>query len=544
MRPTIFVLVVCYCVKSGIGENFQDGDYDERLVEFLLSHSKSRRPVLSIKDNVTVQFGITLNQIIDVVERNQILKLSLFIRQVWVNPLLRWNVSDYGGITEVNIDADKLWTPDIYLYNNADDSSDGAQDRMKTKIKVNHNGTNTWLAPSILQSSCKIDVHYFPFDEQTCSLKFGSWTYDAWRVDIKAESAFADTKTTQVNGEWDLVGFPCGRNVMKYECCPQPYSDVTCTLKLRRRTTYFFVNLIVPCFLITLLSLLSFFLPSEAGERITLVITTLLALTVFMLIVADILPQTSEVVPIISVYFLSILIEVGLSLIATVLVLKCYFTNPSFSEVPFWIRLVIIQWLGKLLKIEVKRKRRQMRKKEEKAAEEEKKSNRPLSVAESLDPNFNLFHQRFASRRNTEANINLLEHHNVHKCGTCHEMTVDMLHLGHGLHSRNISRYPSRASVRRESVYDNAPINNDDLKANTSAHSNSNSLITAMLHQQEHLVHYVKKLVRAVEEQDEYDSKKEEWILVAEILDSFFLYLFVIIMIGSTIMIFSVGKSL
>lgn len=93
-------------------------------------------------------------------------------------------------------------------------------------------------------------------------------------------------------------------------------------------------------------------------------------------------------------------------------------------------------------------------------------------------------------------------------------------------------------------MYDNAPINNDDLKANTSAHSNSNSLITAMLHQQEHLVHYVKKLVRAVEEQDEYDSKKEEWILVAEILDSFFLYLFVIIMIGSTIMIFSVGKSL
>lgn len=414
---------------------------------------------------------------------------------------------------------------------------------MKTKIKVNHNGTNTWLAPSILQSSCKIDVHYFPFDEQTCSLKFGSWTYDAWRVDMKAENALADTKTTQVNGEWDLVGFPCKRNVMKYECCPEPYSDVTCTLKLRRRTTYFFVNLIVPCFLITLLSLLSFFLPSEAGERITLVITTLLALTVFMLIVADILPQTSEVVPIISVYFLSILVEVGLSLIATVLVLKCYFTNPSFSEVPFWIRLVIIQWLGKLLKIEVKRKRRQMRKKEEKAADEDKKSNRPLSIAESLDPNFNLIHQRFASRRNTEANINLLEHHNAHKCGTCHEMTVDVLHLGHGVHSRNISTYPSRASVRRESLYDNAPMNDNDLKANASANSNPNPLISAMLHQQEHLVHYVKKLVRAVEEQDEYDSKKEEWILVAEILDSFFLYLFVIIMIGSTVMIFSVGTS-
>ena len=27
MRPTIFVLVVCYCVKSGIGENFQGREY-------------------------------------------------------------------------------------------------------------------------------------------------------------------------------------------------------------------------------------------------------------------------------------------------------------------------------------------------------------------------------------------------------------------------------------------------------------------------------------------------------------------------------------
>jgi len=47
--------------------NSADGDYDEKLTEHLFRHSKSRRPVLSIKDNVTVVFGVTLNQIIDVV---------------------------------------------------------------------------------------------------------------------------------------------------------------------------------------------------------------------------------------------------------------------------------------------------------------------------------------------------------------------------------------------------------------------------------------------------------------------------------------------
>ena len=43
-----------------------------------------------------------------------------------------------------------------------------------------------------------------------------------------------------------------------------------------------------------------------------------------MLIVADILPQTSEVVPIISVYFLSILIEVSCMKKKTVLLLSVF----------------------------------------------------------------------------------------------------------------------------------------------------------------------------------------------------------------------------
>lgn len=233
-----------------------------------------------------------------------------------------------------------------------------------------------------------------------------------------------------------------------------------------------------------------------------------------------------------------------MSLIATVVVLKCYFTNPSFSEVPFWIRCLIIQGLGRLLKIQVKRKRRQTRKKEN-SADEDKKTNRPISIAESVDPNFNIYHQNFSSRRNTEANINLFETSNVPKCGACHQLTVDMLHLGHGLNSRNLSRAPSRASLRRGSWCENPIYEKDekDLNVNGPAAQSQNALITALLHQQEHLVSYVRKLVRAVEEQDEHDGKREEWILVAEILDTFFLYLFVIVMIGSTVLIFSTGTS-
>ena len=44
-----------------------DGGYEERLTRFLSRRSKYHRPVLRITDNVTVTFGVTLNQIVDVV---------------------------------------------------------------------------------------------------------------------------------------------------------------------------------------------------------------------------------------------------------------------------------------------------------------------------------------------------------------------------------------------------------------------------------------------------------------------------------------------
>ena len=48
---------------------------------------------------------------------------------------------------------------------------------LMTKATITHNGTVRWEPPAIYRSQCKIDVEYFPFDEQQCYLKFGTWTY-------------------------------------------------------------------------------------------------------------------------------------------------------------------------------------------------------------------------------------------------------------------------------------------------------------------------------------------------------------------------------
>ena len=61
------------------------------------------------------------------------------------------------------------------------------------------------------------------------------------------------------------------RHAVHYECCPQsPYLDITFTIMIRRRTLYYFFNLIVPCILIASMAVLGFTLPPDSGEKLSL----------------------------------------------------------------------------------------------------------------------------------------------------------------------------------------------------------------------------------------------------------------------------------
>lgn len=70
------------------------------------------------------------------------------------------------------------------------------------------------------------------------------------QLDLAQQMAEGDMTNYKANGEFDLIAFTSVRTVEIYSCCPEPYPDITYTIRLKRRPMFYVFNLILPCLLI------------------------------------------------------------------------------------------------------------------------------------------------------------------------------------------------------------------------------------------------------------------------------------------------------
>ncbi|XP_046748941.1 acetylcholine receptor subunit alpha-L1 [Diprion similis] len=331
----------------------------KRLYDDLLSnYNRLIRPVTNNTDTVVVKLGLRLSQLIDLNLKDQILTTNVWLEHEWQDHKFQWDPSEYGGVTELYVPSEHIWLPDIVLYNNADGEYGVTT---MTKAVLHHTGKVLWTPPAIFKSSCEIDVRYFPFDQQTCFMKFGSWTYDGFQIDLKHINqnmsnnvqVGIDLREYYPSVEWDILGVPAERHEKYYPCCDEPYPDIFFNITLRRKTLFYTVNLIVPCVSISYLSVLVFYLPADSGEKIALCISILLSQTMFFLLISEIIPSTSLALPLLGKYLLFTMLLVGLSVVITIIILNVHYRKPSTHKMAPWVRKVFIRRLPKLLLMRV-----------------------------------------------------------------------------------------------------------------------------------------------------------------------------------------------
>uniref|UniRef100_A0A3P9ML49 Cholinergic receptor, nicotinic, beta 5a n=1 Tax=Oryzias latipes TaxID=8090 RepID=A0A3P9ML49_ORYLA len=334
MKSNAAFLMCFLSLTSSQAENAE-----ERLVNYLLGperYNKLIRPAVNKSQQVTISIQVSLSQLISVNEREQIMTTNLWLFQEWNDYRLRWDPDKYEGIKKLRIPSKLIWLPDIVLYNNADGVYEVS---FYCNAVVSNTGDIFWLPPAIYKSACAIEVQNFPFDQQNCTLKFRSWTYDHTEVDLMLTSDFASRDDFTPSGEWDIVSLPGRKNEDPNDIT---YLDITYDFVIKRKPLFYTINLIIPCVLITSLAILVFYLPSDCRQKMTLCISVLLALTVFLLLISKIVPPTSLAVPLIGKYLMFTMVLVTFSIVCTVCVLNVHHRSPSTHFMPEWAKRIFL----------------------------------------------------------------------------------------------------------------------------------------------------------------------------------------------------------
>ncbi|KAF6035604.1 nAChRa7 [Bugula neritina] len=311
------------------------GPDQRRLLEDLFSdYNKHERPVYSESEPVAVEFQVSLRSILNVDEANQQLQTQLWLNYAWKDYKFRWEPSSYGNITDIRYPAASLWLPDITMYNSIASSEIGS----KPDVFIASEGSVSLVQPGIFTSSCETDLRWFPFDTQACKLTFGSWTLDGSKVDLKVKNgvSMGSLDGYQPNQEWHLLNFSVVRNTVYFECCPDtPYIDLDYTLKISRLQLFYVINIIIPSIFIALLTLVTFIIPVQSGEKLSFGSTVLLILAIFWLLLINVMPSTSASVsvPMLTIFLGFISIVNVLSLTCAAIVVRLHHSSALMPRV-------------------------------------------------------------------------------------------------------------------------------------------------------------------------------------------------------------------
>lgn len=441
------------------------------------------RPAVKPEERVVVRVGMILSSFVGLNMKNEEMSTVVMMNLEWTDFRLSWNPKQHDGIEVLRIPSGKIWLPDIVLINNNDGVFDVA---LHVHVQVYSNGKVTWTPPALYCSSCGVRVEYFPFDWQNCSMVFRSYTYDSTEIELRyaLDSQGKEIKEILLDeafsesGEWYIRHKPSRKNMND-----DNYEDVTFYLIIERKPLYYVLNIILPCILITIIAIFNFYLPPDAGEKMGLSINVLLTLTVFLLLLADKIPETSLGVPIIVNYLMFTMILVTFSVIMSVVVLNLHHRSPNTHQMPLWIRRIFIHMLPPYLCM--------LRPKAETmiALQIPRKIQPRQAVSKVADEYF---------IRKPDFSVLFPKPHRYNPDGMCTDL---------------------RKFIDGPSTYLTLP---DELKSAVDA---------------------ITYIAEALQAEKDYEALKEDWQYVAMVMDRLFLWIFVVITTVGTLAIFAVARN-
>ena len=325
----------------------QLGTGHRRLVEQLLDtrfYDPTVHPRRNFRLSTRVNLSMSLYQILEVDERRQSIVVNVWMVQDWFDEFLDWKPPEYAMINKTIVPYQQIWVPDTVLYNSEQMDRRGTEALMNAIVETGYwRGDDQGAAvqlmfPAIYKLSCRMDVRFFPYDQQNCTFIISSWTHDMATMDYHFARPSVNMLNFAQNDEWTVISFDFERVEQSFKCCPHPWAMLYAHLVIRRKPLYYIVNLVIPTSIITVVAVTGFFTPtsssSERDEKLYLGINTLMTMMLMLLMVTNQMPNTSNYVPLMSWYYMGIIGTVVCGTLMATFVLFLHSRKSQMRPVP------------------------------------------------------------------------------------------------------------------------------------------------------------------------------------------------------------------
>ena len=323
MWPSVCVILLA--MTCGVESIWHD--HHQRLVSHLFTnYSKHVRPS---EDGLPTNVDIRMEpqKLVFLDEETEALHMKFVLMLRWTDARLRWDPEDFDNISKIFYQQSEIWVPIVSILNSLT-KTNPLEFSDDTKIPISSEGVILWtIIENSYPTSCPIDTRFYPFDVQICTLHVTFYPMSTNDLNIRTDPDFAFYYGSIHSGTWELID---GRYSIKDQVdIRDTYNEIYYELVLRRRPLFYVINIILPVIFLSLTTTVVFLLPAEAGEKMGVSITVLLAYSVYLSIISDNLPQTSTYVCYLQVYLTSLLGITALGVMFSVLVLKVHHRLPD-----------------------------------------------------------------------------------------------------------------------------------------------------------------------------------------------------------------------
>ncbi|XP_066304375.1 uncharacterized protein [Branchiostoma lanceolatum] len=280
-----------------------------------------------------ISFNGSVEQIVDLDEKKELLVASVIIDFTWRDGRLKWDAKYYGNIETLTVPGSSIWTPAFTLKKNADPLYGGLP--KDVPLLITTDGTVTWRVETLTTTICEADPFFFPADTMECHICFSASYAIEQTIECGEGSSCGVWSPPQTEGEW----------YRKDRILAQGNKEACFAVHLARIPLFHIATTVGPCVILVVLMIITFIMPVDRGDRISFGVTILLSMVVSLVFVTEVLPVKGAL-PFFAMLIVVCMALMGLFLFFTIGIITLHDKEGSMSPMA---KTFFLRYMAKFL---------------------------------------------------------------------------------------------------------------------------------------------------------------------------------------------------